>query len=240
MKRQIIALGGGGFAFGAAKPLIEEYILRQSLQDNPKVCFIGTASGDQDQLIRDFYDTFRLLGASPADLSLFGEPPKDLTAFLCAQHVVYVGPGWARNLSVLWKEWSLDIALRTAWEQGVILAGVSAGSVCWYEEGLTMWHPPSELGVLHGLGLLIGSQCPHYNREVRRETFHRLLLENRISPGIGIEDDVAIHYSDNEIIRCVSTRTEGKAFRVSVGNGEIVEEPLLVDLLSKNVTTPHA
>lgn len=232
MKRQIIALGGGGFAFKPEDSLIEEYILRQTMKENPKVCFIGTASGDQEEMIQSFYEVFRGLTASPSDLSLFGEPPKELTEFLCSQDVVYVGPGWARNLMALWKEWNLHIALKTAWERGVILAGVSAGSVCWYENGLTMWHPPNELGILIGLGFIRGSQCPHYNQKVRRETFHKLLLEHKISFGIGLKDDVAIHYSDNEIIRCVSTRPHGRAFRVSVNHKQVVEEPLMVDVLS--------
>ncbi|QSO54967.1 Type 1 glutamine amidotransferase-like domain-containing protein [Alicyclobacillus curvatus] len=232
--RQIIALGGGGFAFDPENTLIEEYILRQSMKDNPTICFIGTASGDEEAMISSFYEIFSARNASPSDLSLFGQPPKDLNDFLSTQDIVYVGPGWARNLIVLWKEWGLDTALRNAWDKGVILAGVSAGSVCWYEEGLTMWHPPDELGMLTDLGLIQGSQCPHYNQNRRRETFYTLFLENKVSFGIGVEDDVAIHYSDNKIVRCVSSRPSGKAYRISHNNGKIVEHQLKVDILTRS------
>jgi dipeptidase E len=226
MKKQIIALGGGGFSMEPDNPLLDEYVLKQTGKRKPKVCFVGTASGDAEGYILKFYTSFLKLSCVPTHLSLFNLPTKDLEAFVLEQDVIYVGGGNTRSLLALWKEWRLDGCLRTAWENGVVLAGISAGSICWFEEGVSDFFP-GELNRLQCLGFLKGSNCPHYDGEAgRRPAYQRLILGGEISEGIAADDGVALHYVGTKLERVVSSRPDAKAYSVKKRSGEIVEEPM--------------
>src|SRR4051794_28720269 len=135
--QQIIALGGGGLSLAPEDLALAGYVLYQSGKERPKVCFIPTASGDSDRDIRRFYECFCTLPCQPRHLSLFAPPSDDLEIFVLDQDVIYVGGGNTRNLLALWREWGLDQMLRTACDRGIVLAGVSAGSICWFEQGVT-------------------------------------------------------------------------------------------------------
>ncbi|MBA3922747.1 MAG: Type 1 glutamine amidotransferase-like domain-containing protein, partial [Nostocaceae cyanobacterium] len=119
-------MGGGGFSMEET-PSLDQCILGLSSKARPKVCFLPTASGDSDKYIARFYSAFTQLSCIPSHLSLFRPPTSDLRSFVMAQNIIYVGGGNTKNLIVLWKEWGLDQILRSAWENGVILAGLSAG-----------------------------------------------------------------------------------------------------------------
>lgn len=125
--KQIIALGGGGFSMEPENPLLDSYILKQSKEINPKICFIPTASGDADNYIARFYDFFKTQNCRPTHLSLFNPPTRDLEEFILEKDIIYVGGGNTKNLLVLWREWGLDKILKKAWEKGIVLAGISAG-----------------------------------------------------------------------------------------------------------------
>lgn len=226
MKKQIIALGGGGFSMEPDNPLLDEYILKQTGKRKPKVCFVGTASGDAEGYLLKFYTSFLKLSCVPTHLSLFNLPTKDLEAFVLDQDVIYVGGGNTRSLLALWKEWELDGYLRTAWENGVILTGISAGSICWFEEGVSDFFP-GELNRLQCLGFLKGSNCPHYDGEAgRRPAYHRLILGGKMSGGIAAEDGVALHYVGTKLERVVSSRPDAKAYFVKKKSDGIVEKPI--------------
>ena len=127
--RQIIAMGGGGFSMEPDNPLLDHYILKQAETANPKICFLPTASGDSEQYISRFYSFFNDQNCDPSHLSLFNPPSRDLESFVLEKDILYVGGGNTKNLLALWKEWGLDSILRKAWEEGVILAGLSAGAI---------------------------------------------------------------------------------------------------------------
>lgn len=228
--RQIIALGGGGFSMEPENPLLDLYILKQANKANPKICFISTASGDSDNYISRFYTFFNQQDCKPSHLSLFKPPTRDLETFILDKDIVYVGGGNTKNLLALWKEWGLDGILRKAWDQGVILAGLSAGSICWFEEGVTDSYG-YDLESIKCLGFLKGSNCPHYDGEIeRRPTFHKLIESKKIKSGIATDDGVAIHYNEQEISRIVSSRPNAKAYYVSFEN-EVLEKELLTEFL---------
>ncbi|WNS77360.1 Type 1 glutamine amidotransferase-like domain-containing protein [Bacillus sp. DTU_2020_1000418_1_SI_GHA_SEK_038] len=211
--RQIIALGGGGFSIEPENPLLDKYILNQSGKINPKICFIPTASGDSDTYIYRYYHFFEKHHCQPSHLSLFKPPTRDLESFLLEKEIIYVGGGNTKNLLVLWKEWGLDSVLKKAWEQGILLAGISAGAICWFEEGVTDSYGGG-LEPLKCLGFLKGSNCPHYDGETdRRPSYHKLIASNKIKPGIATDDGVAIHI-EQDINRIVSSRPNAKAYRV--------------------------
>ncbi len=230
---QIIAMGGGGFSMEPDNPLLDRYVLAISRREQPSVCFLPTASGDADGSIKDFYAAFARFPCRPSHLSLFNPPRADLRAVLLAQDVIYVGGGNTRNLLVLWREWGLDRALREAWEAGVVLTGLSAGMICWFEHGVTDSTPGltgaavDDLTALPGLGFLSGSSCPHYDSEpARRPVYHRLIADRVIGDGYAAEDGVALHFIEGELARVVSSRPGAQAYRVERHGEAAVETPL--------------
>ncbi|MFA1822735.1 Type 1 glutamine amidotransferase-like domain-containing protein [Virgibacillus oceani] len=212
--RQVIALGGGGFSMEPDNPLLDLYVLNQSVKVSPKICFISTASGDSDNYISRFYNFFEKQICQASHLSLFKPPTRDLEGFLLDKDIIYVGGGNTRNLLVLWKEWGLDAMLKKAWEQGIILAGISAGSICWFEEGVTDSYG-DDLEPIKCLGFLKGSHCPHYDGEVnRRPSYQELVTKGKIQSGIAADDGVALHYIDQELSEIVRSRPKAKAYKV--------------------------
>lgn len=212
--KQIIALGGGGFSMEPENQLLDKYILHQSKKTSPNICFIPTASGDSDNYISRYYTFFKQQKCQPSHLSLFQPPTRDLEGFLLEKDIIYVGGGNTRNLLILWKEWGLDVILKKAWEQGIVLTGLSAGSICWFEEGVTDSFG-DQLESLKCLGFLKGSNCPHYDGELeRRPSYHQLIATKKMLPGIAADDGVAIHFTDQEISQIVSSRPNAKAYKV--------------------------
>jgi peptidase E len=224
--KQIITMGGGGFSAAPDNLVLERYLLEQADKPNPAVCFVPTASGDADGYIVNFYAAFTKLDCEPSHLSLFRPPTADLEPFILEKDIVYVGGGNTRSMLALWREWELDKILHKAWKHGIILAGLSAGAICWFEQGLTD-SVPGRLTPLTCLGFLQGSCCPHYDgEEERRPAYHRLLSREEILPGYGIDDGVALHFVDQELKHIVSSRPNARAYRVERISGEVKEQPL--------------
>ena len=236
MKQQIIALGGGGFSMEPNNLALDEYILEQANQPHPSVCFLPTASGDSPEYLVKYYAAFTKLDCQPTHLSLFRLPTADLTGFLLSQDVIYVGGGNTRSMLALWRGWGLNRILRKALENGVVLAGISAGAICWFEQGITD-SVPGELSVLPGLGFLPGSCCPHYNsEEERRPAYHYQILSNTAKAGYALDNSAAVHFIDGKLSRVVRSRSDANAYRVENIVGEIREQALeIVDLDSYEV-----
>ncbi|MFD2445411.1 Type 1 glutamine amidotransferase-like domain-containing protein [Bacillus sp. CGMCC 1.16607] len=224
--RQIIALGGGGFSMEPDNPLLDLYILGQSNKSKPKICFIPTASGDSDNYISRFYHSFEKQNCHSSHLSLFKPPTRDLEGYILDKDIVYVGGGNTKNLLALWKEWGLDSIMRKAWDQGIILAGISAGSICWFEEGVTDSYGEG-LEPLRCLGFLKGSNCPHYDGEAeRRPSYHKLIQSEMIKAGVAADDGVAVHYIEQELSHIVSSRPRAKAYKIIHSDHGIIEEEI--------------
>ena len=224
--RQIVAMGGGGFSMEPKNPRLDRYILELSKQKTSKICFLPTASGDSDKYIVKFYSAFAQQACESSHLSLFQLPTADLKSFLLEKDIIYVGGGNTKNLMVLWKEWGLDLILREAWEKGIILAGLSAGSICWFEQGITDSIPGS-MTVLPCLGFLKGSNCPHYDGEPqRRPAYHKLLSQGLISDGYAADDGVGLHFIGNKLHKVVSSRPQAKAYKLERINDEVQETTL--------------
>ena len=231
MTRHIIALGGGGFSMEPENPALDQYILQQTGKARPKVCFFPHATDDAVRYVRNFYEAFTKLDVRPTALSLFNPPTADLESFLLEQDAIYVGGGNTKSMLALWREWALDVVLRRAWEKGVVLAGISAGAICWFEQGLTD-SIPGPYTALNCLGFLPGSCSPHYDGEAeRRPRFHQLLAEGQIKPGLALDDGAAAHFVDGELQQVVTSRPNARAYRLSVEAGQVVERALKVKYL---------
>ncbi len=226
-RKQIIAVGGGGFSSEPENPALDLYLLEQARGATPAVCFLPTASGDDAAYIASFYAAFTRYECHPSHLSFFSRTP-DLRSLLLRQDVIYVGGGNTKSMLAVWRDWGLPELLKEACQSGVLLAGVSAGAICWFEQGLTDSYE-EELAALDCLGFLSGSCSPHYDGEPeRRPAYHRLLLEDAVSPGYAVDDGAAVHFVDGQLHRVVSWRTHAKAYRVSRASQSVVEEALEV------------
>lgn len=118
-------------------PLLDDFILSLAQKRQPKVCFVPTASGDSDKYVARFYCAFGSSRCSPSHLPLFLGHLLELANFLCDQDVIYVGGGNTANMLAVWRVQAMDKALAAAWRKGVVLCGVSAGAMCWFEGSLT-------------------------------------------------------------------------------------------------------
>jgi dipeptidase E len=227
--RQIVAFGGGGFSMEET-PALDDYLLGLSENKKPRICFVPTASGDSEGYIAQFYRRFTETQCEPTNLSLFNRDGRNLNDFARSQDVIYIGGGNTANMLAIWRLHGWDKALREAFEGGTILAGVSAGSICWFETGVTDSFG-DQLSPLDCLGFLSGSNCPHYDGEPeRRPAYHRLVREGMAS-GIAADDGVALHFVDGRLHRVVSSRSEAKAYRVESSGGLVTETPIVPELL---------
>ena len=230
--QQIIALGGGGFSMTPDNLALDRYVLESCQKARPKVCFLGQASAESPDYALRFYRAFLRLGADPSDLTLFQNTPQDVRALLLRQDAIYVGGGNTLNMVALWRAWGVDLILREALQCGVVLAGISAGAICWFQEGLTDSRP-GNLTRVEALGLLPGSFSPHYDGEPgRRPRFHELLQAQGIAPGLAADDDVALHFVDGRLQRVVAARDGAAAYRLSLRQGKVREERLTADVLA--------
>jgi dipeptidase E len=223
----IVALGGGGFSQEPRNLRLDRYVLGLARVHRPKVCFVPTASGDAVGYIARFYRAFRTLPCRPSHLSLFKPPEGDLERFVLSHDVIYVGGGNTKNMLALWRGWGLDRILKRAWKQGIVLAGVSAGAICWFEEGVTD-SITGKLTPIESLGFLKGSFCPHYDGEKnRRPAYRRFVTQGKLGPGFAADDGVALHFEGRRLVRIVSSRPSARAFRLARSGVRAVEGELL-------------
>jgi peptidase E len=225
-KRNIVAMGGGGFSMEADNLLLDEYVIGLTGKERPKVCFLPQASGDSADYTVKFYNAFTRLNAVPTHLFLLNPTTNDPRSLLLEQDVLYVGGGNTKNMIALWREWGLDRYLRECWEQGTVLAGISAGSICWFEQGVTD-SIPGALTPLPCLGFLPGSNNPHYDGEpLRRPSYQRLVSEGAVMPGIAADNSVALHYRGTRLHKVISSVPEARAFHLEKTPDGFTETPI--------------
>lgn len=213
MIRQIIALGGGGFTDDPKNSLLDDYLLKQSPKKTPHICFIGTASGDAKEYINNFYNCFDNKECNPSHISLFQNNIINLEEHILKQDIIFVGGSNTRNLLVLWKEWGVDEMLKKAYDQGIILSGVNAGSACWFDEGLT-GTDPENLSKVTCLSFLKGSNCPLFDSDLNRQiAFKNMIEKGEIKPGIACDYGVAIHFINEKLEKIVASRKNKHAYQ---------------------------
>lgn len=228
MPRQVVALGGGGFSDGA-DPTLDDFVLSLAQAEQPRVCFVGTASGDAPAYADRFRDG--LAGRARCSvLQLFDRTVPDLDAFLADIDIVYVGGGSTVNLLAIWRAHGLDRALRRAYEAGVVMAGVSAGANCWFGRSTTdSWLVGRADGLTDGLGWLSGGMCPHYRSEASRRPQLLELVADGFGDTYGVDDGVGLHLVDEQLVGAVSARPGAQAVLVRRGDdGGVVEDPVPV------------
>lgn len=205
---------GGSGSLEPDNPLLDDFILGLTGRSRPRVCFLPTATSNVATYLVNFYTAFSRR-AETSHIDLFTRTRDDLRQLILEQDVVYVGGGNTANLLAIWRVHGLDAILRSAWEQGVVMAGLSAGAICWFEAGVTDSFGPELVALDGGLGLLPGSFCPHYDGEpARRPTFHRLVGEGRIPDGWAADDGAAVHFVGTQASEAVSSQADARAYRL--------------------------
>jgi peptidase E len=228
--RQIVAFGGGGFSMESGNPLIDDYVLGLAGSKEPRVCFMPTASGDADHYLVRFYREFRER-ARPSHVSLFRRDrgTGDVRSHLLSQDVIYVGGGSVLSLLGVWRAHGVDSIMREAWEAGIVLCGLSAGSLCWFAEAISGYH--GEVHRVDGLGLLSHSNSVHYGPK-RRAEFHRQLAEGMV-PGYAAEDGAALRFVGDELVEVVASRPEARAYKLELRGPHVVETRLATRYLGE-------
>lgn len=221
--KQVIAMGDGGI--DGKSPLMDLYILAQARKNRPKICFLGQASGDNEGYEKYFYHMFGRYPCTPSSLSFFRLHTADYADFVMNQDIIYVGGGQSKTMLGIWREWGMDKILRAAYENGTILAGGSAGSVCWFDQCVTD-SIPGKLTVMNCLGIIPYSNCPHFASMSRRSSFAKYVASGKIKDGYAADDFAALHFVDGEFFRGVSNRPYAKVFKLAMQDDKLIQKRL--------------
>jgi dipeptidase E len=245
-ERLIFAMGGGGFTMEPNNPLLDDFVLSLAragrLGDGsaasvsrtglPRILFLPTASGDTTAQINAFRARFTPRACVPEHLSLFRlrESTRTLAQIVREQDVIYVGGGSMRNLLAIWNAHELDRLLVEAWREGTVLAGLSAGAMCWFQAGVTRSSGPPE--PIRGLGLLEGSLTVHADGEPERlPVWLAGVRDGTLPGGWAVDDGVGLLFRGQRLQRVVSSRPGAGAQRVDAIAGELVRHRLVPELL---------
>ena len=221
--KQIIAIGGGGFGRAINDLKIETYIKSQCKFDNPKICFIPTATGDDKQYIDNFYKAFDSLDCHTSHIDFF-KRTINLRNHILKQDIIYVGGGNTKSMLAVWQEWELDVILREAYQNNIIMSGVSAGAICWFNQGITdSWK--DRQAIIDCMGFVSGVCCPHYDEEPERIPFvKKVLIDKSINECIAIEGYAALHYINDKPKYIVSFGKKKTAHKVLLYEKKILHK----------------
>jgi peptidase E len=231
VERHVVGLSGCGFL--VADRAADDFILSLARRQPARIAFLPTASGDAATYVARFHRAFGPRGCVATDVTFFDSPtlrrfpPRtaDIEGVLLEQDVIYVGGGNTVNMLAIWRAHGVDRILRRAWEEGVVLCGVSAGMICWFEASLT-----DSFGGIDplrdGLGLVAGGACPYYG-EQRRQILHPLVAAGFPST-YAVEEGVGLHFRGDGAPQAFAIRPGLRAFHVRNAEGGVVEESMAV------------
>ncbi len=207
---------------------LAQLALRLSGADRPKVTFLATASGDDVGYVQRTYAAFAGWSVDMSHLALFSMPNvADVRTHLLSQDVIWVGGGSVANLLAVWRVHGVDEVMREAWASGVVLSGISAGSICWHVGGTTDSFGPKLRGVTNGLALLPYGNGVHYDsEEQRRPLLHDLVGDGTLPMSYATDDGVGLHYVGAELVGVHSERDGAAAYRVEKAAGVVTETRL--------------
>ncbi|MBK8505473.1 MAG: peptidase E [Saprospiraceae bacterium] len=216
------------FGSGPNKLFIRE-IIDLTGKERPKICFLPTASGDSERNIIRWYELVSDLSVEPSVQRVWINSYDQKVSFeetLLSMDAIVVGGGNTLNMMAIWKAQGIDTVLKKALERGIVLAGGSAGSLCWFENGTTDSRP-IELSVVEGLGFLPFSHCPHYDSEEnRRPLYHKNIKSGLFKPGYAMDNNAGIIFKNGKPLKVVSIEEKDNCYFVSMKGGKIAEERL--------------
>jgi len=223
--KNIVAIGGGGFGRSLGELKVEKYITSLVKKDRPKICFLPTASGDNDLYKLNFYRAFSKLNCITSHIDFFSRT-ENLEEKVLTQDIIFVGGGNTKSMLAVWKEWNLHEILRNAYEKGTVMSGVSAGAICWFDKGITDSYA-KELSIINCLGIVDGIACPHFDEEKEREPYVDDIINREIIKScICIEGNCALHIKNNNEYSSIDFGNGRNCFRVYKENNTLKKEIL--------------
>ncbi len=222
--KNIVAIGGGGFGRSLGSLEIEKYIISLVNKKNPKICFIPTASGDNDLYKLNFYRAFSKLKCITSHIDFFLRT-EDLEEKVLTQDIIYVGGGNTKSMLAVWKEWNLHKILLNAYEKGIVMSGVSAGAICWFDKGITDSYA-DKLEIIDCLGIVKGIACPHFDEEKERKPYvYEVIQKEIIKSCICIEGECALHIKNDVQYHSINFgKSKKKCLRIFNENNQLKEE----------------
>jgi len=223
--KNIVAIGGGGFGRSIGSLEIEKFIISLTSKKRPKICFIPTASGDNSLYKLNFYRAFSKLDCKTSHIDFFSRT-ENLKKKVLTQDIIYVGGGNTKSMLAVWKEWNLHNILKSAYEKGIVMSGVSAGAICWFEKGITDSFA-KKLNIIDCLGIVDGIACPHFDEEKEREPYVNDIIQREIIEScICIEGNCALHIKNDFEYSTIDFGNGKKCFRITKENKNIKKETL--------------
>ena len=211
-----------------------KYTAKLTGKKKPKICFIPTAAGDSPDLINYWYKQCHDLEVEPHVLKVWISSYKQKKSFeeiLTKMDAIIVGGGNTLNMLAIWKAQEIDLALKKAYDKGIVLAGGSAGSLCWFNGGTTDSRP-KELSIVKGLSFINYSHCPHYNsEEYRRPLYHDNILQDKLIDGYACDDKSGIVFFNGKYEKSLSLDENNSSYYVYKKNGEIIEDKLESEII---------
>lgn len=223
------------FAYGGElNPIFINYVISLTRKKNPKICFIPTALADNANYINYWYELCLDLPVKPSVLRLFinsSSEQKSFEEYLLQMDAIIVGGGNTLNMMAIWKAQGIDTVLRKAYEKGIILAGGSAGSLCWFTDGITDSRP-QKLSLMQGLGFINASNCTHYTSEKERKPLYEsYILKGEIPPGYASDDLAGMLFLNEKFVKAVSLGYDNNVYFVSTKNGQIDVKKLETEII---------
>jgi len=219
---------------GGTPDSLMKYFFGLTGKERPKALLLPTASADSAVGIKSWYDRAEALNYEPYSQRMFissYRQEKDFESILLDMDAIWVSGGNTLNMIAIWKAQGIDKILKKAWDKGIVLGGGSAGSICWFEGGVTDSRP-IELTSMDALGFLPGSHCPHYSSEGPRQASYRSMIKDgRLKPGYALDNNIGLHFEGTQLKKVVADSENSKGYFVSMKGGKVVEEPLKAEVL---------
>jgi len=223
--KNIVAIGGGGFGRSLGNLEIEKYIISLINKKRPKICFIPTASGDSSLYKLNFYRAFSKLDCITSHIDFFSRT-ENIEDKVLNQDIIYVGGGNTKSMLAVWKEWNLNEILLSAYKKGIVMSGVSAGAICWFDKGITDSYA-KELAIIDCLGIVEGIACPHFDEEQEREPYvNEVINKEIIKSCFCIEGNCALHIKNNIEFSSIDFGNGKKCFKVYKEKNSLKKEIL--------------
>ena len=219
---------------GAPNKTFIKYVASLTNKPTPRICYIPTASGDNPNFIANWYTNYEDLSIRLYVMRTFVSSttsPQTFEEIIMSMDAIIVGGGNTLNMLAIWKAQGIDTVLKKAYDKGIVLAGGSAGSLCWFTGGYSDSRP-KQLSIVYGLAFLNFSNCPHYHSEPsRKPLYHQAILDGKLKEGYACDDMAGLLFINEKLRKSVSLNAENNNYFISVENGKIKEELLPSEII---------
>lgn len=218
-----------------------EYVSVLTAKENPKICYLPTASADHSDNIKYWENICKRLNLDTIILKVWvssSEKNKSFEEIILNSDAVVVGGGNTLNMIAIWKAQGIDIILKKALKRGIILSGASAGSICWFENGVSDSRPV-KLSIVDGLGFLPYSNCPHYSQEDRLNLYHKMIKDGNIKPGFATDELAGVLFKNGKALDYVTQSDLHNSYFVNTKEGEINSKNLKSKILLRKNSLPE-